>query len=83
MEDEAPQLPMVYSKKDLDDFLQATLEDCDNTLAERLSSLLSVANLVEVRNDFEQRLVTYMGQIEERNAERAKEHSHQLLEVLH
>ena len=50
---------------------------------QQLASILSVVNLVEVRNDFEQRVVTYMMQIEEKNAEQSKQYSHQLLEALH
>ena len=63
---------MVYTKKELGEFLTKTIDDCDKTLSARLSSVLSVPNLVEVRNDFEQRLATYMGQIEEKNKEQSK-----------
>lgn len=44
---------MVYSTKELKDFLATLIEDCDQTLSARLASVLSVPNLVEVRNDFE------------------------------
>lgn len=43
-------LERVYSQKELDQYLENLIEQCDNELANRLRTILTVRNLVEVRN---------------------------------
>lgn len=57
-----PDLEVVYTNKEMDDFLEALVNECDMLLGERLKGVLNVRNLVEVRNDFEQRLANYFEQ---------------------
>lgn len=46
-------LVVVYSDKELDDYLESIIAECDMLLGDRLKGVLSVRNLIEVRNDFE------------------------------
>ena len=52
-------LEVVYSNQELDTFLEDLIDQCDLELSKRLKNILSVGNLVEVRNDFEQRISNY------------------------
>ena len=61
-------LETVYSNQELDSFLENLIDQCDLELAKRLKNILSVGNLVEVRNDFEQRISNYFeSSIKEQN----------------
>jgi hypothetical protein len=43
----------VYTNKEMDTYLEELIDKCDQELSKRLKNILSIRNLVEVRNDFE------------------------------
>lgn len=47
------ELEVVYTNKEMDTYLEDLIDKCDQELSKRLKNILSIRNLVEVRNDFE------------------------------
>ena len=43
----------------MDKYLETLIDQCDKELSQRLSNILSVRNLVDVRCDFESRVANY------------------------
>jgi hypothetical protein len=43
----------------MDIYLEQMIGDCDLKIGKRLSNVLNIRNLIEVRNDFEMRLRNY------------------------
>lgn len=43
----------------MDNYLEDLICKCDIELSKRLKNILSIRNLVEVRNEFEQRISNY------------------------
>lgn len=79
-----PDLEVVYTNKEMADFLEMLVAESDMLLGERLKGVLSVRNLVEVRNDFEQRLANYFDQnVREQNAAESRKYCHNLLEHIY
>lgn len=79
-----PDLEVVYTNKEMADFLEMLVAESDMLLGERLKGVLSVRNLVEVRNDFEQRLANYFDQnVREQNATESRKYCHNLLEHIY
>jgi hypothetical protein len=71
----------VYTNKELDEYLEKVIADSDILLGDRLKGVLSVRNLIDVRNDFEYRLVNYFDQnIREQNNAQSRKYCHTLLE---
>jgi hypothetical protein len=52
-------LEVVYTNQEMDDYLEVLINKCDIELSKRLKNILSIRNLVDVRNDFEQRISNY------------------------
>ena len=48
-----PELEVVYTNKELDEYIENIISDSDLLLGDRLKGVLSVRNLIDVRNDFE------------------------------
>lgn len=55
-------LETVYPNAELDNFYEDIVDNCDIELSNRLQNILSVKNLVEVRNDLESRIFNYYEQ---------------------
>ena len=67
----------------MDAYLEQLIDECDLELAHRLENILSVRNLVEQRNDFEQRITNYFeANIKEENIIRSRKYCHSLLEQI-
>ena len=59
------------------------IDECDIELSKRLRSILSVQNLVEQRNDFEQRICMYFdSNIRDQNVIQCRKYCHSLLEKI-
>lgn len=79
-----PDLEVVYTHREMDEFLEMVIAESDMMLGERLQGVLSVRNLVEVRNDFEQRITTYFDQnVREQNITESRKYCHNLLEQIY
>ena len=76
-------LETAYSNQELDTFLENLIDSCDLELSKRLKNILSVSNLVEVRNDFEQRISNYFeSSIKEQNIIQSRKLCHNLLDQI-
>ena len=77
------ELEAVYTNHEMDAYLEQLISECDLELAQRLQNILSVRNLVEQRNDFEQRITNYFeANIKEENIIRSRKYCHSLLEQI-
>lgn len=52
-------LETVYPNAELENYFEDVIDNCDIELSNRLQNILSVKNLVEVRNDLETRIFNY------------------------
>ena len=77
------ELEVVYTNHEMDAYLEQLISECDLELARRLQNILSVRNLVEQRNDFEQRITNYFeANTKEENIIRSRKYCHSLLEQI-
>lgn len=52
----------MYPNAELETYYEDIVDNCDIELSNRLQNILSVKNLVEVRNDLESRIFNYYEQ---------------------
>jgi hypothetical protein len=65
----------------MDTYLEDLIDKCDQELSKRLKNILSIRNLVEVRNDFEQRISNYFeSNIKEQNTIQSRKFCHNILD---
>lgn len=71
----------MYTNKEMDTYLEDLIDKCDQELSKRLKNILSIRNLVEVRNDFEQRISNYFeSNIKEQNTIQSRKFCHNILD---
>lgn len=77
-------LEKVYSIPEMDKFVAEMMTYCDLEFSKRLKTILSVKNLVEVRNIFEERITMYFNNnIREHNKLQSRKFCHSLLEQIY
>lgn len=77
-------LEKVYSYPELDTFFDQLMANCDQELSLRLKGILTVKNLVIVRNDFEDRICRYFdNNVRDVNKLQSRKFCHNLLDEIY
>ena len=67
----------------MDLYLENLIDECNVQLSKSLKTILSVRNLVDVRNDFEVRITNYFdANIKEQNVIQCRKYCHNLLDQI-
>src|SRR5690348_15175884 len=63
---------MPFEEEDLQQILEDLIEYSNKRLSDKLGDISSVENLVELRNDFEHRVISYFKTVQTTNMEESK-----------
>lgn len=77
-------LERVYSYDEMDTFMDHLITECDEELSRRLKTILTVKQLVFVRNEFEERVTHYFdNNVRDVNKNLSRKFCHNLLDQIH